>query len=53
MVSPHEDAMQAFQKLTQREMRHIPVVENGKLVGRVRRRDLLRWLQVRSDMVGS
>jgi Zn-dependent protease/CBS domain-containing protein len=53
MVTPREDAMDAFQKLTQREMRQIPVVQNGKLIGMLRRRDILRWLQVRSEMMAS
>ena len=53
IVTPREDAMDAFQKLTQREMRQIPVVQNGKLVGMLRRRDILRWLQVRSEMTAS
>jgi Zn-dependent protease/predicted transcriptional regulator len=50
-VTPREDAMDAFQKLAQREMRQIPVVQNGKLIGMLRRRDILRWLQVRSEMM--
>jgi Zn-dependent protease len=53
IVTPREDAMDAFQKLTQREMRQIPVVQNGRLVGMLRRRDILRWLQVRSEMTAS
>jgi Zn-dependent protease len=53
MVTPREDAMDAFQKLTQREMRQIPVVQNGKLIGMLRRRDILRWLQVRSEIMAS
>jgi Zn-dependent protease len=53
MVTPREDAMDVFQKLTQREMRQIPVVQNGKLIGMLRRRDILRWLQVRSEMMAS
>jgi Zn-dependent protease/predicted transcriptional regulator len=48
-VSPREDAMDAFQKLAQKEMRQIPVVQNGELVGMLRRRDILRWLQVQSE----
>ena len=51
VVTPREDAMDAFQKLAQREMRQIPVVQNGKLIGMLRRRDILRWLQVRSEML--
>lgn len=53
VVTPREDAMDAFQKLTNREMRLIPVVQNGKLIGMLRRRDILRWLQVRSEMMAS
>jgi len=53
VVTPREDAMDAFQKLAHKEMRQIPVVQNGKLVGILRRRDILRWLQVRSEMMGS
>ena len=52
-VTPREDAMDAFQKLTHQEMRQIPVVQNGKLIGMLRRRDILRWLQLRSDMMAS
>jgi Zn-dependent protease/predicted transcriptional regulator len=53
VVTPREDAMDAFQKLARREMRQIPVVQNGELVGMLRRRDILRWLQVRSETMGS
>jgi CBS domain-containing protein len=53
VVTPREDAMDAFQKLTRRDMRQIPVVQNGKLIGMLRRRDILRWLQVRSEMMAS
>lgn len=53
VVTPREDAMDAFQKLAQRDMRQIPVVQNGELVGMLRRRDILRWLQVHSEMAGS
>ncbi len=50
MVTPREDAMSAFRKLAQKDMRQIPVVQNGALIGMLRRRDILRWLQVRSEM---
>ena len=53
VVTPREDAMDAFQKLASKEMRQIPVVQNGKLVGMLRRRDILRWLQLRSEMLSS
>jgi len=50
VVSPREDATAAFRKLAQKDMRQIPVVQNGALIGMLRRRDILRWLQVRSEM---
>lgn len=53
VVTPGEDAMDAFQKLARKEMRQIPVVQNGELIGMLRRRDILRWLQVRSEMAHS
>jgi len=53
VVTPREDAMDAFQKLARKEMRQIPVVQNGELVGMLRRRDILRWLQVNSEMMNS
>jgi Zn-dependent protease/predicted transcriptional regulator len=53
VVTPREDAMDAFQKLAQKDMRQIPVVEKGELIGMLRRRDILRWLQVHSEMTGS
>lgn len=53
VVTPREDAMDAFQKLARKEMRQIPVVQNGELVGMLRRRDILRWLQVHSEMMNS
>jgi CBS domain-containing protein len=53
IVTPRDDAMDAFQKLASKEMRQVPVVQNGELVGMLRRRDILRWLQVRSEMMNN
>lgn len=53
MVTPREDAMDAFQKLAQKDVPQIPVVQNGELVGILRRKDILRWLQVQSEMLKS
>lgn len=50
VITPRDDAMDAFQKLARKEMRQIPVVKNGELIGMLRRRDILRWLQLRSEM---
>lgn len=49
IVSPREDATDAFQKLAQKDVNQMPVVQNGQLVGILRRRDIMRWLQMQSD----
>jgi len=48
VVAPRDDASQALQKLGQRDVRQIPVVQDGHVVGMLRRRDVLRWLQLQS-----
>ena len=54
MVRPNDDAMDAFRKMTQKEMRQIPVVQNnGSLIGMLRRKDILRWLQLHSETPAS
>ncbi len=49
-VTPREDANQALEKLARRDVRQMPVVQNGRLVGVLRRRDILRWLQLQSEL---
>jgi Zn-dependent protease/CBS domain-containing protein len=49
IVAPREDATDAFRKLSARDVRQMPVVENGELVGMLRRRDIMKWLQVQSE----
>jgi CBS domain-containing protein len=48
LVSPREDATQALKKLGRRDVRQMPVVQDGQVVGMLRRRDVLRWLQLQS-----
>jgi CBS domain-containing protein len=48
-VTPQEDASDALNKMTQRDLRQLPVVSDGHLEGMLRRRDLVRWLQLQSD----
>ncbi len=43
-VSPGDDAGEALAKLARREVNQLPVVEHGKLVGLLRREDVLKWL---------
>jgi Zn-dependent protease/predicted transcriptional regulator len=45
-VTPGEDAAQALDKLTQRDVHQLPVVRGSELVGLLRRRDIIRWLQL-------
>lgn len=49
IADPLEDAAEALSTITQRDIRQIPVLENGNLLGVVRRRDIIRWLQIHSD----
>ncbi|MGC9335681.1 MAG: CBS domain-containing protein, partial [Anaerolineae bacterium] len=49
-VVPEEDATEALQKLQQQDVRQLPVVRNGTLAGLLRRRDIIRYLQLQSDL---
>lgn len=50
VVAPMEDASDALEKLSRRDVRQAPVVENGRLVGLLRRRDILKWLEMQSGL---
>jgi Zn-dependent protease/predicted transcriptional regulator len=45
-TEPEEDAAQVLNKLRQRDVRQLPVLRKGNLAGWVRRRDIMRWLQL-------
>lgn len=48
VTTPEEDAEDALHKLTQQDVRQLPVLrKDGELAGILRRRDIVRWLQVR------
>jgi Zn-dependent protease/CBS domain-containing protein len=49
VVSPSADASEALRQLTSRDVRQLPVVENGRLLGMLRRRDIIRWLRLQSE----
>jgi Zn-dependent protease/CBS domain-containing protein len=49
VVQPDEDAADALQKLSQRDVRQLPVMRNGDMVGLLRRRDITRWLQFHAE----
>ena len=48
-VSTDEEAADALRKLRQQDVRQLPVMENGNLAGLLRRRDVIRWLQLHTD----
>lgn len=48
-VQADEEAADALNKLVQRDVRQVPVLRGGTLVGMLSRRDLVRWLQLHSD----
>jgi Zn-dependent protease/CBS domain-containing protein len=49
-LAADEEAANALTKLQQFDVRQLPVVDNGSLVGLLRRRDLIKWLQLQSDL---
>lgn len=52
-VTPEEDASEALNQLERRDVRQVPVIQNGHLVGLLRRRDIMRWLQTQSEFATS
>lgn len=46
---PQEDAAEALLKLKLHDVRQLPVLSNNRLVGLLRRQDIIRWLQIQSD----
>lgn len=51
-TTPDGDAADALNQLTGRDVRQLPVVRNGTLMGVLRRSDIVRWLQMHSEEVG-
>ncbi len=50
VASPREDASDALNALASREVNQLPVLQDGRLIGMLRRRDIMRWLQLHSDL---
>jgi CBS domain-containing protein len=51
VVTPQQDAAAALDKLIQRDVRQVPVMLDGHVIGIVRRRDIVRWLQLQTGAV--
>jgi Zn-dependent protease/CBS domain-containing protein len=52
VATPREDAGEALNDLARLDVNQLPVVENEQLVGLLRRSDIVRWLQLHSEMSG-
>jgi Zn-dependent protease/CBS domain-containing protein len=49
VLTPNTSASDALRLLATRDVDQLPVVEHGRLVGFLRRRDILKWLALRSE----
>ena len=52
-VGPEEAATAALRALAQRDVGQLPVVEDGRLVGLLRRQDLVRWLELHAETLAA
>jgi Zn-dependent protease/CBS domain-containing protein len=51
VISPEEDATEGFMRMRRQDLRQLPVVNGGRIVGILRRKDIIRWLQVQMQGV--
>jgi Zn-dependent protease/predicted transcriptional regulator len=49
-ASPHEDAGEVLSRLAGRDLNQLPVLEDGRIRGLVRREDILKWLALYADL---
>jgi CBS domain-containing protein len=49
-IEPEESGATAFEELSRRDVDQIPVVDKGRLLGVVRRRDIVWWLELHSTL---
>ncbi len=49
-VTPDQDVAEAYDHLQRLDLRQMPVVLNNQIVGLLRRKDILRWLQLNSEL---
>jgi CBS domain-containing protein len=48
VAAPDEDAADALDKLATLDVHQLPVVQDGRLVGLLRQRDILKWLHLQA-----
>jgi len=49
VIAPEEEASEAFERLQSEKIRQLPVVSGSKIIGLLRRKDIIRWLQLQSQ----
>lgn len=50
VIAPEEEASDAFERLQSEDIRQLPVVNGNRIVGLLRRKDIIRWLQLQSHL---
>lgn len=45
------DAASAFERLRQRDLRQLPILSGSRMVGVLRRRDIIKWLQLHPEVM--
>lgn len=53
VVTPQENASEALNRLEGSDVRQAPVIQDGRLVGLLRRRDIMKWLHTQSKFATS
>jgi Zn-dependent protease/CBS domain-containing protein len=48
-VTPREDVTEALEAFSRKDLRQLPVVQDGRVVGMIRQSDIMRWLQLHSQ----
>jgi Zn-dependent protease/CBS domain-containing protein len=49
VVDENDDAGDALTKLSEKDIRQLPVMKGSEMVGLLRRRDILKWLQLHAE----
>ncbi len=49
-ITTQDDAAEGLNKLTHRDVRQVPVMRGRELAGLLRRRDIIKWLQLESEL---
>jgi len=52
VLEPDEDAAEAMTRLAACDVRQLPVMDNGRLVGVLRRQDVIQWLRLHAETGG-